>query len=371
MNEHRCRRLIESAVAKFALDLSGLVVLTEAATGYYILTPLIAALAGAHRVYAFTRDSRYGEAVDVRVQTMDLADRWEVSDRIEILLSREDDRIGYADIITNLGFVRPLDKPFLQRLKPTAVIPLMWETWEYRPEDLDLGECRRLGLPVLGTNEGHPDLETAKYIGYIALKLLFTLEIECLRSRVVVLGSGTFADQAVAALMATGAEANLVRVGADGTYDVELARRLVRRADALVVVEHHSRVPLIGPEGAISAADLRSLSPGLAVAHICGDVDRESLAAAGLYCCPGRFSPSGYMSVATDYVGPRALIDLHSAGLKVGEELARARRAVSSGSQAEIEVLARTTLAQGFVGYHPCDVGLASSRAGVGEHKRP
>jgi hypothetical protein len=32
------------------------------------------------------------------------------------------------------------------------------------------------------------------------------------------------------------------------------------------------------------------------------------------------------MKVATDYVGPRPVIDLHAAGLKVGEELVRAMR---------------------------------------------
>ena len=50
MNETRCHQLINQAISLFALDLSNMIVLTEAATGYYMLTPLIAALAGAERV---------------------------------------------------------------------------------------------------------------------------------------------------------------------------------------------------------------------------------------------------------------------------------------------------------------------------------
>ena len=62
---------IEDAVDRLNLDLSGKVVLTEAATGAYIVTPVIAALAGAE-VYAFTKDTRYGTVAEVRKQTNEL-----------------------------------------------------------------------------------------------------------------------------------------------------------------------------------------------------------------------------------------------------------------------------------------------------------
>jgi hypothetical protein len=42
------------------LDLSGLTILTEAATGAYCVTPVVAALANADQAYALTRPSGYG-----------------------------------------------------------------------------------------------------------------------------------------------------------------------------------------------------------------------------------------------------------------------------------------------------------------------
>src|SRR6266542_2647147 len=111
-NETRCRRLVEEAISNLKLNLSELTILTEAATGYYILTPMIASLAGAERVYALTRDSRFGSATAVATQTAALAEHWGVRDRIDVLFSREDVRIESADIVTNLGFVRPLDASF-------------------------------------------------------------------------------------------------------------------------------------------------------------------------------------------------------------------------------------------------------------------
>lgn len=348
MNEARCLRLIQSAIATFELDLSGLVVLTEAATGYYMLTPLIVALAGANRVYALTRDSRYGSTEVVREQTMALADRWGVANRIEVLFSREDERLGLADIVTNLGFVRPLDAPFLRRLKRTAVIPLMFEPWEYRPEDLDLAECRRLGISVLGTNENHPDLQIFQYVGHLVLKLLFELDIEVLRAKVVVVGGGEFGNAALNSLHAAGAIASQIRPARGESLNQQPARDLLADCDAIAVVEHHSREILIGPAGQITASELRLMNPSVVLVHIAGNVDQADLEAVGVPVRPSQFAPPGYMSVATDYLGPRPLVDLHTAGLKVGEALARSRGQGLSVSEVEHKVLAELAVASAF-----------------------
>jgi hypothetical protein len=348
INELRCRKLIERAISTFELELSDRIVLTEAATGYYMLTPLIAALAGAERVLALTRDSHYGQASEVCNATMNLARRWGVASRIDVLCSRKDDRIAQADIVTNLGFVRPLNASFLSRLKPTVVIPLMWETWEYRSEDLDLPECRRLGIPVLGTNEHHPNLRIFDYIGHIAVKLLHASDIEIFRSGVVVIGSGEFAEQTMSTLQSAGAEVTLIDSQIQGSLKSLAARRALKSADALVFVEHHSRRMLIGSQGEIGVSELHSLNPSLTVIHICGGVDRTELEARGLRCYPERFARPGYMSVATDYLGPRPLIELHTAGLKVGEVMARKRQAGLSGRAAERAVLECTPVSQGF-----------------------
>ena len=352
MNEIRCRHLIKQAIDVFALDLSGLVVLTEAASGYYSLTPLIAALAGADRVYSLTRDSRFGTAQDVSDATLAIGQRWGLANRIEVLTDRGDDRISKADIITNLGFVRPLDAALLQRCKRTAVIPLMWETWEYRREDLDLDECRRLGICVLGTNEHHPDLQIFEYIGPLALKLLFEAGIEVFRSTLLVIGSGEFADHVVRAAGAAGAQCSRLKPESIEQDSVLKIRDAITRLDAVIIVEHNDRRVLIGNNGPIKPDELHSLNPALTVVHICGEVQRNELCVLGLNCWPERFAPAGHMSVATDYVGPKPIVDLHTAGLKVGEQLARARLTGLSASEAEFAVLKESSLAQGFVGHH-------------------
>ena len=77
----RLARLVRDAVAECHLDLSGRCVVTEAATGAYVVTPVIAALAGARRVIAITRPTRYGTRSEVREATLELAARLGVDGR--------------------------------------------------------------------------------------------------------------------------------------------------------------------------------------------------------------------------------------------------------------------------------------------------
>ena len=69
----RLRALMDRAIATTELDLSGLTVLTEAATGAYATTAVVAAMAGAARVYAFAKPSRHGSVADVEAEVLKLA----------------------------------------------------------------------------------------------------------------------------------------------------------------------------------------------------------------------------------------------------------------------------------------------------------
>lgn len=122
-NTLRMVRLMREAIARVKLDLSGMVIVTEAATGAYAVTPVIAALAGAHRVYAMARSSKYGAFQEVVEQTQSLAELAGVQESIEVVNRITKRMIGQADIITNSGHVRPIDARKIGWMKSTAVIP--------------------------------------------------------------------------------------------------------------------------------------------------------------------------------------------------------------------------------------------------------
>ena len=118
-------RLVSGAIRSFRLSLENRVVLTEAATGNYAVTAVLAARAGA-RVFAYTRDSRFGTAEEAAQQTYALASLAGVEASIEVIASLGQAPLDTVDVLTNTGFLRPIDATLVERLPRTCVIPLMW-----------------------------------------------------------------------------------------------------------------------------------------------------------------------------------------------------------------------------------------------------
>ena len=119
-----------------------------------------------------------------------------------------------------------------------------------------------------------------------------------------------------------------------------------------MVLEHRDRRELIGENGLITPEEIKSLNPALVIAHICGGTAQRDLDRAGLRYLPQDLAPTGYMSVSTTYVGPRPLIELHAAGLKVGQVMADAVSQGLYGIDAEKWTLKHCEYAQGFAGRH-------------------
>jgi hypothetical protein len=333
-NPRRVIGMIDRIIAKLQLDLSGLSVLTEAASGPFVCTPLIAARAGA-KVIAVTRNSHYGTVEEVSAYTREWAERLGVSNLIQVSSEPVIRHAHKADILTNLGFLRPVTAEIINALPSHAVISLMWEAWEFRPEDLDLLACRRRGIPVVGTCETHPVLRIFDYLGMVAVKLLLEVEIEVVRARIALVASDPFGEAIKVCLTGLGAEVVLIplpELGSEWTLpDPE-------KLDALLLAEHRSYRNLVGENGGIPAAWVERV--GSPVIHICGNVDTEALARVGTTKHPARQVTPGFMTVTTDYCGPRPVIDLHAGGLKVGELLARARKAGMTRRQANAVVAA-------------------------------
>jgi predicted nicotinamide N-methyase len=328
---NRCKRLIESIISDLKLDLQGMRVLTETGSGAFVLTPIIAALAGAESVVAVTADSSYGTARDVKKYTETWIERFGVTDTVQVSYQSAKYHAPDVDLVTNLGFVRPINAELLALLPENAVVSLMWEPWEYRSEDLDLPGCQRHNIPVLGTDEQDERLQIFKYVGMLAVKLIFEAGLELFRSRVIVIGSGVFGKETVMAMKQNGAQVIHYDPEREWPLPPDRVSEDLAVADVIVVVENQCSRELIGTSGGIEP---KVLINGARLVHICGNIDDSALLAAGISKWPERAIEPGYMTVTTDYLGPRPVIDLHAAGLKVGESLVRGMRKFGRAEQA-------------------------------------
>lgn len=330
-NQKRALRLVDEAITRVGLDLHGLRVLTEAASGAFVCTALAAARAGADAVYAITGDSVHGTAQEVIAYGSEWAEAFGLEKRVCFSTEPAASFASESDIVTNLGFVRPIDAGFVERLPLHAVICLMWEPWEFRAGDIDVEACRLAGIPVIGTRETDDRLRIFDYVGMLAIKLLLEAGVECFRSRILLIGSDPFGTAIHGKLAALGADVEWMRPPASETdLDGAWGSR-VERADALILAEHRDRRELVGETGGIRPE--RFLAGGCQIIHISGVVDDCALQRASVEKNPDRHVREGHMAVTTDYTGIRSLIDLHVAGLRVGELAVRCR--LSGGSCAE------------------------------------
>jgi hypothetical protein len=312
LDPRRVAALIDAAVERCRLDLTGKIVLTEGACGAYAVTPVLAARAGADRVYAMTRSTSHGTIEEVTTQTLELARLAGVRDRIEIVAGRSPSVVAQADIITNSGHVRPIDREMISWMKSSAVVSLMYEAWEFRPGDVDLQACRDRGIRAAATNERHPDVDVFSFLGLMAVKLLMDAHVAVYRSSILLLCDNPFGGFILRGLRRAGAAV----VVAESVSTAPPHQRY----DAIVVAMKPRHVPVV------TATDARMIAdqwPGAVVGQFWGDIDRSTLNDLNVAVWPEQAPGAGHMGILPSGIGPEPVIRLQSGGLKVGELLSR------------------------------------------------
>ena len=306
-------KTIKESIKKFNLNLEDKIVCTEAATGNYVVTPIIAALAGA-KVWAITKNSKYGSIEEVKSQTYKLADKFNISNKIIIVSSYDELEMDKIDILTNTGFNRPINKSVVNKLSSNCVIPLMWEPWEWRKEELDLQACYEKGIKVYGTNESDKRLKTMDYIGYIALYLLLKQKLTPFSSKILIVGCEKFASPIAKILKNNNYNYKSVTV-----YNKSISN--IAEYNAIIIAENSNNLKIIGNNE--SFINNKEISEYTVVIHIAGNVDFSRGNFIKIPEAPAHF---GYMSFTTDYIDSKAIIDLHAAGLKVAEGMLKANQ---------------------------------------------
>jgi hypothetical protein len=320
----RLRTLMSRSLAATGLDLSKLTVLTEAATGAYATTAVIAAMAGAKHVYAFTKPTRHGTVADAKQQTLELASSVGVADRIEVLEKISPSVLNNVDIVTNSGHLRPLTTTLIDQLPSEAVIALMFEAWEFRPEDLDIEACSRRRIPVIGVNERHPTIDVFSFLGPLSVKQLHDCGLAGYNNRIALLCDNDFVGPLRAGLASAGASAETFE-NVEAVYRDEW--------DAIVVALQPTATLRIGvPE----ARHLAACAPtGAVVVQFWGDMDRIALTANGLAVWPVMPPGLGHMGILLSEIGPEPIVRLQAGGLRAAEWVRRGG-AVTPGGFAQI-----------------------------------
>jgi len=330
------QEIISNSIAKIDLRLDGLTILTEAATGNWIFTPFIAGMAKAKEIICFTKDSKYGNSKKIIENFNKLTKFFGFENLISVHEKLTNELIHKADIITNSGLLRPINKKIIDSMKNTAVISLMWEPWEFREGDLELSYCWKKGISIIGVNEDNDILNVMQYSGQNLMKIFKDYKISIKDKKIILVGENKSALYMINPLIESGASvycvSNLLtkeikQLGVN-VIGSELNEKQIepylKKCDLIIINSAPQITKVIGNEG-LSVSTLQQLCPNVTVIVYFGNIDFEKLVNAKIRCYPYQNSGIGYMNWTLDNLGPRPTIELNSLGLKVGEILASNR----------------------------------------------
>lgn len=332
-------RIVKDTIEKLELKLEGLTILVECASGFYSYTPIIALLAGAERVFVCGKDTRYGKFDDNKTNILTIANSF-LLDTSKFSFFRDhvpEEFIKEIDIVTNTGQIRPITKEFIECMNSTAVISLMWETWEFRKEDLDIVACQKKAIPVIGTNEDYEKIKLFDYDGILAVKLLLDLGLEVHNNKVVLIGGGIVGIHIVKLLeklsifnvwiTETGTERK------ENCYSLQEIDKILefKSIDVVIFAELHFKEELVGRNNKyLSFSQLKNHFSDIRIGHISGNIDIDELKNSGIFFLPQNIRPIGYISFGLEEIGAKPVIELMASGLKVGEIATRSRKNGSS-----------------------------------------
>jgi hypothetical protein len=314
------------------LNLKGKVVLTEAATGAYVVTPILAALAGA-KVYAFSKTTRYGTINEVFEGTKSVYKN--VEDKLDITFidTLTPEIIAQADIITNSGHLRPLTKEKLQYAKDNVVIPLMYEAWEWRESDMDINYIRQRCFKVGATNERHPEVDVFNYLGDMAVKQILDAGLCLYNNKFILITNNDFGPYIAKVISKMCDKLGVIdKQENQHKYSFENIEWIdhfpginipqhFKDAEAIIFTAYPFDNIWIGNDH--DAINVQSIKEKLSYPFIlryAGDVDTNALKAAGIRYFPEQVQ-SGHMGILPSAIGYDPIIRLQAGGLKVGEAL--------------------------------------------------
>ncbi|MFQ5786465.1 MAG: hypothetical protein ACE5H1_00640 [Thermodesulfobacteriota bacterium] len=311
-------QIIRNFIAKVNLDLSGYTILTEVGSSNYLYTPIIAAFAGAHKVYAWTNNSWYGSGSDNIKDCLELCKNFGLEDIIEFSNgTRPSYQIQEANIVTNSGFVRPINKEFISSMNKTAVISLMYEAWELRNEDVDVRYCREAGIKLSGVWENHPQLKVFSGVGPLAIKLSLEAGYEVYQNKIIVWSDDQFGKETVKSFENMGASKVIMTCNTEELYEN------LSGTDFVYICDYDERRKYFGRNSIFDLEKIVLKNPYLGIVHLYGNVSINELRKNNIKAYPEKDGKPLVMTETLGYLGATPIFRLLIGGLKVAENMLR------------------------------------------------
>jgi hypothetical protein len=309
----RAAKIINETKVKLNVNLLGYTVLTEVGSNLYIYSPIIPLLCGASNVLAFVKDTSYGSAENIKELCLQIANELGFSDKLQIATNILPEKwLREADIITNSGMLRPFNRKMISKFKKGAVLPLMFEAWELRDQDLDLPACKEYGIHVAGTWENHPSIKVFDYVQILCLKLAIEAGYEIMGNTIFIWSDDHFGEMIEKSFIQNGAKKCFL------STNIDLLKENASKIDFIFIADYDEKKDY---ETFLDLKNLAQISPYLGIIHLYGKLNSENIKKLGLKLFPEKNGKAELMTYTLAHVGMTPLINLQVAGYRVAQEM--------------------------------------------------
>lgn len=312
---NRIIHLIKQYCIQLKLSLEGQVVLTELASGPYRYLPAIAAFAGAKKVIAYAKDSKYGNKKDIIEEGKVFFRKLNISDKIQIKTDLEAQDFSEATLVTNSGFLRPINSDFIKKLNPGTLISLMYDVWELRDDEISIESCTKRNIKVVGTNENSEYFPIFSYCAPLILKMTLNAGYEVLNNTILVWSSDDFGIQAKQAFQNNGAKEVIM------TTDLSVLNQHMATLDFIFICNYNQKTPYFKKDGCFDVSNFVKQNSTIGVIHLFGEIGIDVLEKNGIFYYPRREGKASQMTFTLADLSPLPLLKLQIASLKAAQSV--------------------------------------------------
>ncbi|OGI03818.1 MAG: hypothetical protein A2Y25_07360 [Candidatus Melainabacteria bacterium GWF2_37_15] len=310
LKNKKLKELISQYISKYNLSLKDYNVLVPIMDNEPLLFGVIAGMAGANNIYVFNPkiniNEKHNAVPGEFAFNLNIIGSlpYEVLPNLNILLKNT--TISLKDEKTNCLPLRnfvisslPLNLDFLGS------------------QDPDIKTLKAKKIPVLNHNPEDQRLDLYQHLSHIVLKRCYKHGIDIFRSKILLVGHGTFLNTTLSLLKSLGAMVYVCNTGLP--FDQTYVLKHLKDIDVIIAMDYPKQeIQVIGSKGVIEIGDIVDLSPFVRILHISGEIETGSLKLGGIRYYPDEINQES-LNVSINELGERGQVEIAVNCLKLAE----------------------------------------------------
>ena len=310
LKNKKFKELARQYIDKYSLNLEGYNVLVPKMEDEPLLLALISGMAGAGNIYVFDPTINLNKKYEPSAKEFDF--------NINFIGSTSSETLSNVNIILKNSQIPLTGEKLNCFARKSSVISMFAENLDFSNlQGMETEHCRSKDLSVIGLDIENPKIGFYQQLSHIIIKRCHNLGIDVFKSKILLLGNGSFLNCTLSLLKSAGAV--VYAYNTESSADQSYILKHLKELDAIIVMDYpQTKNQIIGSEGIISICDIVDLCPLVKVIHICGKTETGSLKLGKISYSPENITQDT-LNLNIKELGERGITEIAAASLKIAE----------------------------------------------------